>query len=167
MRWFVVLFALLMAVPAQAFEFGEEGEDMSFYGMPLPAAKPGNLAWQTIGSTKETESIFKHPELGEIYVTSPTFGKNMKSLDGKIVTISGFMFPLEQTESQANFLFGPFPPSCPYHYDLPLSLIVEVKAKAPVEFSWDEISLRGTLVLAEKDPNGIFYFLQNAEIITN
>lgn len=164
MRWLLLL-GLLISVPAHALELGVEGDDtINFYGLALPEAKEGELAWKTIGATKETESIVKTEDLGEIYITSPTFTEAMKALDGKEVTLSGFMFPLEQTEEQANFLFGPFPASCPYHYDLPLSLIVEVKAKSPVGFSWDVVKLTGTLVLAEKDPNGIFYFLKNAVI---
>jgi hypothetical protein len=88
----------------------------------------------------------------------------MKELNGKEVTLYGFMFPLEQSEKQANFLIGPFPPSCPFHYHVPPSLIVEVKMKDPLAYSWDEITIKGTLKLAENDPNGVFYFLKEAEI---
>ena len=52
----------------------------------------------------------------------------MKALDGKTVKIKGFMFPLDETEDQKHFLFGPFPLNCPFQYHVQSSLVMEVHA---------------------------------------
>lgn len=157
MRRLVVLF-LLLAVPAHALST----EEVSPYKQYFPKVKGDALPWDLFETTKEQQKKVTHPEGGYSFEVTPIFSEQLMVLDGTEVTLTGFMFPLEQAEKQSSFLLGPFPPSCPFHYHAPPAFIVEVKAAKPLEFSWDTITLKGTLVLAEKDPNGVFYFLKNA-----
>ena len=74
------------------------------------------------------------------------------------------MFPLEATHDQKLFLFGPFPVSCPFHYHVGPSLVLEVNAgESPVAFDYEPIVIAGTLHLVENDPEySVFYRLKNA-----
>ena len=97
----------------------------------------------------------------------PDFSKEVKELEGKEVTIKGFMFPLGAADEQKLFLLGPFPVGCPFHYHVAPALIVEVHAeKAPVKFSYDPVLVKGKLALVINDvENNTFYRLTDAELV--
>jgi len=152
---------LAMANPTHALSV-QDSPTITLDMMPLPKAKGDAVPWQLFYTTKENQKKVSFPDGGYTFEVTPSFSKELKALNGKTVTIFGFMFPLEQAEKQSNFLLGPFPPSCPFHYHVPPALIIEVKAKKPIKFSWDELTLKGTLELAEQDPNGSFYILKDA-----
>ena len=168
MRYFFIIVGLLMSVHAMALSIEDAPDDLFddvIEMPPLPQAKEGVLSWEIFLATKEDEKEITFPDGGYSFEATPIFTDEMKALNGTEVMLHGFIFPLEQAEKQASFLIGPFPPSCPFHYHVPPTLIVEVQAKEPVTFSWDEITLKGTLELKEKDPNGVYYFLKNAELV--
>lgn len=161
MRLVATLLLLMLATPAYALSM-QDSPTITPDMMPLPKPKEGTVPWQLFLTTKEKQKKVTFPSGGYSFEVTPIFDDKLKELNGEEVTLYGFMFPLEQSEEQANFLIGPFPPSCPFHYHVPPSLIVEVKAKKPLDFSWDEITLKGTLELADKDSNGVFYLLKDA-----
>lgn len=127
----------------------------------------GGLDWRVLGNTKEKVVSGKDKEGYDYEYYRPEFPKEVKALDGKEVTIKGFMFPLEASEKQKEFLFGPFPVGCPFHYHVAPALVLEVHAdNSPVAFSYDPVTIRGKLELVEKDmENSTFYRLQGAELV--
>lgn len=163
MRRLLLVFLLLLASPALSLTV-QDAPDYVPKMPPLPKVKGDALPWDIFLETKEKQKKVTFPDGGYSFEVTPLFTDKMKALNGKDVTLTGFMFPLEQSEKQGNFLLGPFPPSCPFHYHIPPSLVVEVRAKKPIAFSWDEITLKGTLELPEKDLSGSFYMLKNAEV---
>jgi len=164
MRRLLLVFLLLLASPALALSV-QDAPDYVPKMPPLPKVKGDALPWDIFLETKEQQKKVTFPSGGYSFDVTPIFTDRMKKLNGKEITLYGFMFPLEQSEKQANFLIGPFPPSCPFHYHIPPTLIVEVRTQKPIDFSWDEITLKGTLELTEKDPNGVYYILKDAEIV--
>lgn len=166
MRWIAALLVLLSFIaPAYAFSKQDNPNFIPDKMPPLPKVKEGVVPWQLFQTTQEKQKRVNYPSGGYSFEVTPIFSDTLKEHKGKEVMVYGFMFPLEQSEKQAIFLIGPYPPSCPFHYHLPPSLIVEVRAKTPLEFSWDAITLKGTLELPEKDPNGSFYILKHAVLI--
>ncbi len=130
---------------------------------PLQVSK-GAIAWEIFAKTKSTE-IEEKDLLGSYYVLKPSYSADMKALDGKVVTLMGYMFPLKETEKQSDFLLGPYPPSCPFHYHVNPNLVVEVIASKPIKFSYNRVvRIKGRLHLTPKDPNGVFYFLRQAQL---
>lgn len=125
----------------------------------------GGTDWKVFGSTKEIDVEGKTKDGYDFQYFKPKFSPAVRKLDGQVVTVKGFMFPLGETEKQNLFLFGPFPVSCPYHYHVSPSLVIEVHAdKAPVKFSYDAVTLKGKLQLVEKDPeNSTFYKLVDVQ----
>lgn len=127
----------------------------------------GALNWELFGKTEITNVEGKDKDGMDIQYYSPGFSLDLQAYDSKEVTIKGFMFPLDPNENQKIFLFGPFPMNCPFQYHVGPNLVIEVHAdKAPVAFSYDPITLTGTLELVPKDLDyGVFYRLKNAHIV--
>lgn len=128
---------------------------------------PGATDWKVFGKTKEINIEGKTKDGYDFQYYKPGFPADVKALDGKQVTVKGFMFPLDETEKQKIFLFGPFPVNCPFQYHVGPALVLEVHADAsPVKFSYDAIVLTGTLRLVPEDrENSTFYRLMDAKQI--
>lgn len=190
MKKLIILFLVLCCVsPAQALEkkktelFKSEttvtgtidmgkmildapNRKMSDYVKDYVDIPKGGIDWKTLGATKEITISGKDKGGFDFEYIKPGFTKEVQALDGQEVTVKGFMFPLDAAGKQKLFLFGPFPVSCPFHYHVTPSLVVEVHAdKNPVPFSYDAIVLKGKLELVKKDPeNSTFYRLQDAQV---
>ena len=125
----------------------------------------GATDWKVFSKTKEINVEGKTKDGYDYQFFKPKFTPDVRKLDGQEVTVKGFMFPLNEAEKQALFLFGPFPVSCPFHYHVSPALVIEVHAdKAPVKFSYDPVTIKGRLQLVEVDPeNSTFYKLVDAE----
>ncbi len=127
----------------------------------------GAVDWLVFGKTREISVEGKDADGFEYQYYKPEFPADLKALDGKDITLKGFMFPLDSVEAQKFFLFGPFPVSCPFQYHVGPSLVVEVFAeKNPVTFTYDPLTITGTLELVKEDPdNSVFYRLRHAKKI--
>jgi hypothetical protein len=166
MRWIAALLALFcFSLPAYALSKQDSPTFIPDKMPPLPKVKEGVVPWQMFQATQEKQKRVNFPSGGYSFEVTPIFSDKLKELKGKEVMVYGFMFPLEQSEKQTIFLIGPYPPSCPFHYHLPPSLIVEVRAKTPMEFSWDAVTVKGILELPVKDQNAVFYIVKDAVLV--
>ena len=95
----------------------------------------------------------------------PAFGESVQALDGETVTLQGFMMPLDQSDAQTLFLLSANPTQGCY-YCLPggPETMVEVRAAEPVAFTYDPVTIRGTLEVLEDDPAGMYYRLTEARL---
>ena len=127
----------------------------------------GATDWKVFGKTKEIDVEGKTKDGFDFQYFKPEFTPDVKALDGKEVTVKGYMFPLNSTDEQRQFLIGPFPVNCPYQYHVGPSLVIEVHAdKHPTVFSYDPITVTGKLQLVNKDPEfSTFYRLLDAKKI--
>lgn len=125
----------------------------------------GGVDWEIFSQTQEVAyDVVRDGETWE--GIKPEFSDAIKALDGKEVKMAGYMFPLDQTEEQTTFLFGPFPLSCPYHYHAPNSLTIEAHAKEPIKFSYEQITVEGILELVPEDYEyNTFYRLKGARLV--
>lgn len=163
------LIACFSALPCYSFSY-EEGSteptmNLSDYIKDYVDVPDGALNWKIFGATPE-QLIETQTEDGyDNSYSKPTFQPDLIALDDKEITIKGYMFPLGSEEKQKLFLFGPFPLSCPFQYHVTSNLIIEVHADgSPVEFSYEAITLTGTLELVPEDPDyGIFYRLKDTK----
>lgn len=172
MRNFLLFCCLfLLAGPAQALTH-EEGADAPTRTLAdligdYVDTPEGALDWKTLGQTKETLTKGKFDDGSDVEYFKPTFPDTVKALNGQQVTIKGFMFPLEESDAQKQFLFGPFPVNCPFQYHVGSSLVIEVHSGAkPVPFTYDAITLSGKLELVAEDKEfSTFYRLRDAQIV--
>jgi len=183
---YVILFVLLLATPAHALERVEYSTgrssisgtiDLGPVDSPSQSLKDlaknyidvpkGATDWKLLGSTAEKNIQGKDKDGYEYQYYKPVFTPEVKALAGKEITVKGFMFPLDSSDKQKEFLLGPFPVGCPFHYHVAPALVIEVHAeKKPAKFSYDPITVKGVLELVPADPDsGVFYRLKNAEVV--
>lgn len=162
---------LLPQAAAAAFDqvetvTGTYSEEFILSNIPDYVATPaGGTDWQVFGKTKQAAYSVKDKDGYERSGVTPEFSEELKKLDGKDIILRGFMFPMDQSETQKVFLLGPYPLTCPYHYHVSNNLIVETHAKKPLAFSYDAVTLRGRLELVPRDDDyNAFYRLHDAEI---
>lgn len=123
----------------------------------------GGIEWKLFGETKQTPYTFKTQEGFDGEGLRPEFPPALQKLDGKDILIQGYMFPLGQNENQTEFLLGPFPVSCPFHYHVTANMIIEVHTQKPIPFSYDPVNIKGKLELVPQDDEyNVFYRLKNA-----
>ena len=171
MKILYAMFCMLLLASAPAFALTyEPGADaptrtLQDYITHYVDVPKGATDWKIFGKTKQTNVEGKTKDGYDFQYYKPQFTPEVKALDGKQVTVKGFMFPLDETEKQKMFLFGPFPVNCPFQYHVGPNLVLEVHAdKSPVKFSYDAITLTGRLQLVQEDrQNSTFYRLLDAK----
>ncbi|HYE49401.1 MAG TPA: DUF3299 domain-containing protein [Azospirillaceae bacterium] len=153
--------ALVLASPAvPAFEVQQVQVQTQPGGgeANAPGAIPrATLGWDLIADVREEQSM----EKGKLRIKA-VFGDKVKALEGKELTIGGFMIPLEQKEKSQHFLLSALAPSCPFCPPPGPADLVEVRTEEPVAFTYDMVTLKGTLRISADDENGLYYRLEKA-----
>ncbi|MCB9983608.1 MAG: DUF3299 domain-containing protein [Rhodospirillales bacterium] len=125
----------------------------------------GGLDWKLLAQTKSIPYSFADEEGREMHGVKPEFPSGLQKLDGREITMQGYMFPLNAEENQSLFLFGPFPVSCPYHYHVGPALVMEARGQDAVKFSYEAVTLTGTLELVPRDDAyNVFYRLHDVKV---
>lgn len=120
----------------------------------LPAQAQESITWDTLAQVEMTQ------ESGRAV---PAFASEVQQLDGQRVEIQGFIFPLEQAASQEHFILIAFPlADCFYCLPGGAESMIEVKTAQPLEFTYDPVTVSGTLEVLESDPMGMYYRLTDA-----
>ncbi|MCI5050573.1 MAG: DUF3299 domain-containing protein [Rickettsiales bacterium] len=120
------------------------------------------IPWHVFAQTKEIEECTTDAEGYTYCILKPEYSEAILKLDGQPVTLMGYMFPLQDADGQKNFLFGPYPLSCPFHYHVGPSQNVEILADEAIAFSYDPITIEGTLRVKFNADTEVFFYLENA-----
>jgi uncharacterized protein len=124
----------------------------------FPEGPAGSLAWTTIGRAKE-----KIVERNGQSVPMPSFDPEMIALNGKEVTVVGFMLPIEATMDQKKFMLSPLPVDCPYCMPAGPNLLIQVEMKNTIRYNYDLVQISGKLELQdESGDEGLFYKILGA-----
>lgn len=170
MKHLLCVAILLSILPSMAFAFAEQdySEDqwaqMQQQTQPLQVTSDA-ISWDIFGQTKSEQICTVDEDGYDFCYDNPTYPETLKALNGKEVILMGYMFPLETTPIHSNFLFGPYPLSCPFHYHVGPKLVVEINAYTPIDFSYDPIKLKGILRVELNKETDVFYYLDKAEEI--
>lgn len=89
---------------------------------------------------------------------------DIKKISGTEVSVSGFMLPLESTETFRHFLLSKRTPTCPFCPPGLENEIIEVIVKQPVEWAEDIVTVKGKFVLTENREMGVFFKMTDAEL---
>lgn len=120
------------------------------------------IPWQLFNETKEVEVCTVDEDGFDNCWINPEYSPTITQYHNQTVTLMGYMFPLEQSDKQGHFLIGPYPLSCPFHYHVNFSQIIEVRTKKPIKFSYEPLTLKGTLSASLNEETGLFYVLSEA-----
>jgi hypothetical protein len=128
----------------------------------------GGIDWKVLGKTKVITIDTKDKDGMDLVYQKPEFPDTVRKLDHTKIRIKGYMFPLDSDEKQSQFLIGPFPLNCPFQYHVSPALVIEAHTEAdfPIKFSYDPMTIEGTLELVPEDKDfSTFYRLKNARLV--
>lgn len=96
----------------------------------------------------------------------PIFSQAAKTLDGKIVSLPGYMIPYENGVKGTTFMLSSLPINACFFCGVggPES-VVEVNMKQPLSFTEKPIEIKGVLRLNDKDPDRMIYRIEQAEYL--
>ena len=119
--------------------------------------------WKTLGKITYKK---EYDEMMGFKVDVPVFSNEVQKLEGKEVTIKGFIIPVEGYKSHKDFIFSAYPYSmCFFCGGAGPETVLEVTAKSPVAFTADPITIKGVLHLNSTDINKLMYSLSNVEMV--
>lgn len=124
---------------------------------------PSKSTWRTLGKI-----TFKkvYDELMGFKVDMPVFSDTINELEGKEITIKGYIIPTEGYKSHNEFILSAFPYNmCFFCGGAGPETVMEVESVEGVEFSADPITLKGILRLNDNDINRLMYKLEEATIV--
>jgi hypothetical protein len=119
---------------------------------------PGVVRWSTlskVGSVKARD--------GKLV---PKYADEVAAMNNAQIKLQGFMMPLEPGEKQTHFLLTVTSPSCAYCLPAGPEGVVEIKATAPIKFTYTPVILSGTMNVLANDPMGLYYRLTNASAVS-
>lgn len=122
----------------------------------LPAAAQSPVSWETLAQVRLVRD-------GATFI--PRFEAGVQRLSGQRVRVQGFMLPLDQSGAQSHFVLSANPvANCFYCMPGGPESMIEIRAARALEFSYDPITLVGTLELLRDDPMGMYYRLKDATV---
>ncbi len=96
----------------------------------------------------------------------PTFPRYLKDLDGKKVTLDGYLQPLGDDAELNAFLLVEYPIGCWYceQPETTAIILVELPEGKTFPYTRNPIHVRGKLVLNASDPENFLYTIRGAEV---
>jgi hypothetical protein len=97
----------------------------------------------------------------------PVFSEAAKSLNGKEVTLPGYLVPFDDGALRSNhFMLSSLPiNACYFCGGGGPETVVEVFSIKPVTFTDKPVEIKGKLFLNDRDPRQMIYILSSAELI--
>lgn len=143
---------------------------------PVEVADVAAVAEDTKEASEKQENMWKklskitftkkYDELMGFKVDIPVFSEEIKSLEGEEVTIRGYIIPVEGYKSHKEFIFSAYPYSmCFFCGGAGPETVMEVYSTEPVEYTAEQVTLKGKLELNADDINRLMYALNDAVLV--
>ena len=123
------------------------------YSSEVLPERDGVVAWRTLA---RVEMVRKGINL------VPEFAPEILALDRGIVTVEGFIVPLDAAPAQKRFLLSAVPPECPFCMPAGPEALVEVVARTPVKPGTGPVLFTGRFDVAKDADEGVLYRLTDA-----
>jgi hypothetical protein len=124
---------------------------------------PENI-WKTLGKITFKK---QYDELLGFKVDVPVFSQEILNMDGKVVTVKGYIIPVEGYKSHKEFVFSAYPYNmCFFCGGAGPETVMEVYAKEPIKYSAEPVTIRGKLELNSTDVNRLIYALNDVVLVT-
>jgi hypothetical protein len=95
----------------------------------------------------------------------PVFSQAAKSLNGKTISIPGYIVPFENAVKTNHIMFSSLPLNACFFCGVGgPETVVEVFLKKEITYSEKPVEIQGVLRLNDSDPDKLIYILENAEI---
>jgi hypothetical protein len=119
--------------------------------------------WKTLSKLTYKK---QYDEMLGFKVDVPVFSEEIKALEGKVVTVKGYIIPVEGYKGHKEFIFSAFPYSmCFFCGGAGPETVMEVFAKEPIKYTAEAVTLKGKLELNGSDINRLIYGLRDVELV--
>lgn len=113
--------------------------------------------WKTLGKITFKK---EYDEMMGFKVDVPVFSADVKALEGKEVTVKGYIIPVEDYGGQTEFVFSAFPYNmCFFCGGAGPETVMKVTAAEAIPYTAEAITIRGVLSLNDTDRNELMYAL--------
>jgi hypothetical protein len=131
-----------------------QAQTMTYKGFP-------SLVWPTLYNIQYTAG---NDELGDF--KKPVFTEKVKSLEGKQVTLPGYLVPFDNGMIAKRFMLSSLPLNACFFCGVGgPETVVEVKALQDVKYTEKPVQISGILRLNDSDPDKMIYTLEKATYI--
>jgi hypothetical protein len=122
---------------------------------PISATALNRLPWALLKETEMERQTFR-----------PTFPEYLKDLNGKNVTLNGFMQPFTEELDVTAFMFIEYPIGCWYceNPELTSIILVETPKGHTATYTRGLVRVSGQLTLNSTDPEEFLYIIRNAKV---
>lgn len=163
MRRFVLAF--LCIVTLSGFSIMDGGEITQENIQLLDPNDPANAnmpksddpLWDTLMTSKVDVN-------GDTGAYRIAFSDAVQALDGKNIKISGFLMPLEATETFSHVLLSRKAPSCFFCLPGEPNEMIEVHTDKPIGWSDNMVIFEGRLKLVKDEETGMVYVMEKAKL---
>lgn len=144
-KYFIIIFTFIISLTA---------------GYSQNAITEEKSLWKTLSKITYTK---EYDEFLGFKIDKPVFAKEIQELEGKMVTVRGYIIPVEGYKGHSEFIFSAYPYNmCFFCGGAGPETVMEVESLEPVEYTADQIVLKGKLVLNADDINRLMYLLVDA-----
>lgn len=96
-------------------------------------------------------------------VDVPVFGEEVRALEGKEITVKGYIIPVEGYKNHKEFVFSAYPYNlCFFCGGAGPETVMQVYSKAPINYTAEPIVIKGRLELNDSDAYNLMYALREA-----
>lgn len=128
---------------------------------PLLAQNSGNSMWKTLSKITYKK---EYDEMLGFKIDVPVFSQDVLALEGKEVTITGYIIPVEGYKSHKEFIFSAYPYNmCFFCGGAGPETVMEVVALEAVPYTADPVTIKGVLRLNATDINRLMYALEEVK----
>ncbi len=125
------------------------------------------------GQEKSTWKVLSKVEIEKRFdevlnyeIDFPTFSDDVKALNGKEITLEGWMIPLDELRGKNYFVLSALPfANCFFCGGAGPETVVEVFSEKNIKFTEKRIKVKGILNINPDDPMKLMYILQKAELM--
>lgn len=94
----------------------------------------------------------------------PIFSPEVKALQGKVISLPGYMVPFENTGKRQHFVLSSTPLNACFFCGVGgPETVIEVHLGNSIDYTDKPIQVSGRLKLNDKDPDKLIYLLEDAE----
>lgn len=150
-----------------AQEIPEEVKKAAEAAVKMEREKAPQLKKKSIWKTLAKITYKKeYDELMGFKIDVPVFSAQIKKLEGTEVIVKGYIIPVEGYKSHKEFILSAFPYNmCFFCGGAGPETVMEVEAVEGIEYSAEQVYIKGKLSLNDTDINHLMYLLTDAQLV--
>jgi hypothetical protein len=122
--------------------------------------QPNSNLWKTLSKITYKK---EYDEFLGFKIDKPVFAQSVQDLEDQEVEVKGYIIPVEGYKSHSEFIFSAYPYNmCFFCGGAGPETVMEVESTVPVEYTAEQVTLKGKLKLNPDDINRLMYLLVDA-----